>query len=168
MTAKDVEEQIDEQYLFRVDDEWSKEDEEAKEKALNQVFRKNWRRLETARQKMAKLDDPLVSDAGVIGWLYWNAFEMVNSAANESKIKRRGSEPENFEELAEEFVRTADPLKMKQLSERAQRIGRMPAEMRRILDDKGTKIYSMVSFAYSGTEVVKEGASDEINPSIAD
>ena len=168
MDKQDIDEQINENYLFRVDDEWSKEDETAKVKALNQVFRNNWMRLETARKKMAKLDDPTVSDAGVIGWLYWNAFDMVNSAANEQKIQRRGSDSENFEELAKEFIRTADPLKMKQLSEQAQKIGRMPAEMRRILDENGTKIYSMVSFAYSGTEVVKEGASDDDSMSIAD
>lgn len=168
MAGKDFDTQIDEQYLFRVDDEWTEQDEQAKVKALNQVFRKNWMRLETARQKMSKLDDPSVSDAGVIGWLYWNAFEMVNSAANEEKIKRRGSDPENFEELAKEFVQTADPLKMKQLSEKAQKLGRMPAEMQRILDENGTRIYSMVSFAYSGTEVVREGASDDDSPSLAD
>jgi len=167
MSQNNVDEQID-KALFRMDDEWTKKDEQAKVKALNQVFRKNAMRLERARQNMAKLDDPSISDEGVIGWLYWNAFEMVNSAANEEKVKRRGSDPENFEELAREFVETVDPIKMKHLSRKAQKIGRMPAELRTILDENGTKIYSMISFAYSGTEVVREGSSDSSDPMLAD
>lgn len=160
--------------VFRIDDEWSNRDESEKEKILNKVFRKRERALIQAREAL-DIRYSIESNAGAeVGWLYWFAYENLNAAANKARIDDN-SVSEKIEELVSEFqealkirddngnvVKEFRPYQMLQWSQEAEGIlGRMPASMRKLMEENGGKIHQLIGFAYSGTEAVTEGSSEE-------
>lgn len=172
MSQDTVEQQIRERHTFRVDDEWTQRDEKDKQDLFNQVFENQELKLIKTREAINQLDSPFERDADVVGWLYYFAFEIINDAANTAKTQNREANAEKFDSLADEFLATLPdgmtPYNMKQLSKQSQKIGRTPARLRRVMEDRGEKIIQLISFAYSGTEAVTEGTSDEETPSLSD
>lgn len=167
------------QQVFRVDDDWSRRDEREKENVLNQVFEKRERALLQARESIDQLYSQGTNAGAEVGWLFWFAYENVNAAVNQAKISDNDVS-ERLEELVEEFreamkirdddgevVREYTPYDMKKWSQEAEdSLGRMPSPMDDVLDANGGKINQLISFAYSGTEAVTEGSSDDEGPSL--
>lgn len=164
-----------ERQVFRVDDDWSRSDEKEKEDILNQVFRKRERALLQAREAIDQLYSSGTNAGAEIGWLYWFAYDNMNAAVNQARISD-SDVPEKLEDLVDEFhdavkiydedgeevVREYTPYDMKKWSQEAEgSLGRMPAPMRKVMDANGGKINQLISFAYSGTEAVTEGSSEE-------
>jgi len=163
-----------ERQVFRIDDDWSRSDEKEKEDILNQVFKKRERALLQAREAIDQLYSPGTNAGAEVGWLYWFAYDNVNAAVNQAKISD-SDVTEKLEDLVESFheamkIRDEDgevqeeytPHDMKMWSQRADdSLGRMPARMRRLMEANGGKINQLISFAYSGTEAVTEGSSEE-------
>lgn len=163
-----------ERQVFRVDDDWSRSDEKEKENVLNKVFKKRERALLQAREAIDRLYSTGTNAGAEVGWLYWFAYDNVNAAVNQSKISD-SDVTERLEDLVGEFhdavkIRDEDgevveeytPHDLKKWSQQAESsLGRMPAQMRRLMDANGGKINQLISFAYSGTEAVTEGSSEE-------
>ena len=164
-----------ERQVFRVDDDWSRSDEKEKEDILNQVFRKRERALLQAREAIDQLYSSGTNAGAEIGWLYWFAYDNMNAAVNQARISD-SDVSEKLEDLVDEFhdavkiydedgegvVREYTPHDMKKWSQEAEgSLGRMPAPMRKVMDANGGKINQLISFAYSGTEAVTEGSSEE-------
>jgi len=160
MTNGSTVESIHEQYTHRVGEDWDQGSENKKVNLVNNVYRKNERRLETAREKMAKLDDPTVSDDAWLGQLYKMAYQDMQQVVYEARVQGKDVEP--FEERLKQFERTADPVELARLSEKALKLRRRPAEMHQLLDEETERrVRMLVNSTYSGTEVVKEGSSGE-------
>jgi hypothetical protein len=163
-----------ESQLFRIDDDWNRSDEKEKEDILNQVFKNREKALLQAREAIDLLYSPGTNAGAEVGWLYWFAYDNVNAAVNRAKISD-SDVSEKLEDLVESFheamkIRDEDgeiveeytPHDMKMWSQRADgSLGRMPAQMRRLMEANGEKINQLISFAYSGTEAVTQGSSDE-------
>ena len=162
-----------ESQVFRVDDEWSNRDESEKENILNKVFRKRERALIQAREAL-DMRYSMKSNAGAeVGWLFYFAYENINAAVNKASIDGNDVS-EKLEELVDEFheaLRYEDeygevvehrPYQMLEWSQEAEdSLGRMPSPMRKLMDENGDKIHQLIGFAYSGTEAVTEGSSEE-------
>jgi predicted ABC-class ATPase len=159
-----TQEQIRERNTYRVGEDWNRDDEQDKVDVFNNVFQKNSWALERARELISKYYDPSKPDSAVIGHLYWLAYNNLNSAVNEAKT--HDVDKEKFEAVVTEFEETAPPRKMKEWSRIARENRQQPAKLRRVLEEHGNKIDQLISFAYAGTEAVKEGASDEDEDSI--
>lgn len=164
-----------ERQKFRIDDDWNRSDEKEKEDVLNQVFQKRERALLQAREAIDQLYSPGSNAGAEIGWLYWFAYDNINAAVNQSKISD-SDVTEKLEDLVEEFhdavkiydedgeevVEEYTPYDLKRWSQEAEgSLGRMPARMRKLMEANGGKINQLISFAYSGTEAVTEGSSEE-------
>lgn len=159
------------QQVFSVDDDWARKDEKEKEDVLNQVFKKREKALLQAREAIDQLYSPGTNAGAEVGWLFWFAYDNVNAAVNQAKISDNDVS-EKLEDLVEEFheamkiydedgeiVKEYTPYDMKKWSQQAESsLGRMPAQMRKLMDANGGKINQLISFAYSGTEAVTEGS----------
>jgi hypothetical protein len=169
------EEDAIENQVFRIDEDWSRSDEKEKEDILNQVFKKRERALVQAREAIDQLYSPGSNAGAEVGWLYWFAYDNINAAVNQARISD-SDVSEKLEDLVEEFhdavkiygedgeevVRGYTPYDMKRWSQEAEgSLGRMPAPMRKLMRANGGKINQLISFAYSGTEAVTEGSSEE-------
>jgi len=167
-----------ENQVFRLDDDWSRSDEQEKENILNKVFRKRDRALRKAREALDQRYSQGSSPAAV-GWLFYFAFENLNAAVNQANIEDNDVS-EKLEELVDEFYEALKiydeegeevkesytPQDMLEWSQTAEDLGRKPARMRRVMKSNGEKIQGLIGFAYSGTEAVTEGSSEEDSPSI--
>lgn len=162
-----------ESQVFRIDDDWSRSDEKEKENVLNKVFKKRERALRKAREALDQRYSQGSSPAAV-GWLFYFAFENLNAAVNQANID--GDDvSEKLEELVDEFYEALTiydedrdevrerytPHDMLEWSQEAEDINRKPARMRRVMRENGEKINQLIGFAYSGTEAVTEGSSEE-------
>jgi len=160
-----------EQQVFRIDDDWNRSDEKEKESVMNSVLQKRERALLKAREAMDQRYSQGTSP-GTVGWLFYFAYENLNAAVNQANIQNRDVS-EKLEELVQEFhdavkiydgddvVEEYTPYDMKKWSQEAEDIGRMPAPMRDVMDANGEKIQQLIGFAYSGTEAVTEGSSED-------
>lgn len=161
------------QQVFRIDDDWSRSDEKEKEDVMNSVLEKRERALRKAREALDQRYSQ-GTNPGAVGWLFYFAYENLNAAVNQSNIQ--GSDvSEKLEELVQEFheavkiydedrdevVEEYTPHDMLEWSQEAEDIRRMPAQMRRVMDANGEKIHQLIGFAYSGTEAVTEGSSED-------
>lgn len=167
-----------ESQVFRIDDDWNNRDEKEKENILNKVFRKRERALRQARQALDQRYSQGSNAGAEVGWLYWFAYENINAAVNKARIDDNDVS-EKLEELVQEFHealryensqesvvqhRPQDMLAWSQEAEDS--IGRMPAGMRKLMKHNGGKIHQLIGFAYSGTEAVTEGSSEDEAPSM--
>lgn len=167
-----------ENQVFRLDDDWSRSDEQEKENILNKVFRKRERALRQARQALDQRYSQDTNSGAEVGWLYWFAYENLNAAVNKARV-HDSDVSEKLEDLVDEFHdaleyeneqgsvvrhRPHDMLAWSQQAEGSLR--RMPATMRKLINANGGKIHQLIGFAYSGTEAVTEGSSEEDSPSI--
>jgi hypothetical protein len=164
-------EDVRDQQVFRIDDEWNRSDEKEKEDVLNNVFEKRERALRKAREALDQRYSQGTSP-GAVGWLFYFAYENLNAAVNQANIQD-SDVSEKLEELVDEFheavkiydgddvVEEYTPHDMLVWSEEAEDINRMPAPMRKVMDANGEKIQQLIGFAYSGTEAVTEGSSEE-------
>jgi hypothetical protein len=160
MTEDPVQKQIQEQHTHRVGEDWDDSDEQAKVDLVNKIYKKNERRLEKARESIAALDDPETPTSAVIGHVYRMAYSDMQQALYEARVNGRDTEP--FEQRLERFRSLVSPTKLAELSEKAAGLNRRPAEMRRVLDgETERKVQSLIDSTYSGTEVTKEGSTDE-------
>lgn len=164
---------------FRIDDDWSNRDESKKENILNKVFRKRERALKQARQALDQRYSQDTNAGAEVGWLYWFAYENINAAVNKARIDDNDVS-EKLEDLVEEFhealryededsgdvvqYRPQDMLAWSQDAEGSLR--RMPHPMREVMKHNGGKIHQLIGFAYSGTEAVTEGSSEDEAPSV--
>jgi len=155
---------------FRIDDEWDRSDEREKENVMNSVLEKRERALKKAREAMDQRYSQ-GTNPGAVGWLFYFAYENLNAAVNQSNINGDGVS-EKLEELVQEFHdvlkleekgRKFSPYDMLEWSQEADDINRMPAPMRQVMDENGEKIHQLIGFAYSGTEAVTEGSSEDEN-----
>jgi hypothetical protein len=160
-----------ENQVFRIDDEWSRSDEKDKEDVMNSVLEKRERALRKAREALDQRYSQ-GTNPGAVGWLFYFAYENLNAAVNQANIQ--DSEVSGkLEELVEEFheavkiydgdevVEEYTPYDMQEWSQLAEDIGRKPAPMRRVMQENGEKIQQLIGFAYSGTEAVTEGSSED-------
>lgn len=171
-------EDVIENQVFRVDDDWSSREESEKENILNKVFRKREQALMQAREALDQRYGQGSSAGAEVGWLYWFAYENLNAAVNKARIDGN-SVSEKLEDLVDEFQeallyeneqgnvvqhRPHDMLAWSQEAEDS--LGRMPAGMRKLMKHNGGKIHQLIGFAYSGTEAVTEGSSEDEGPSM--
>lgn len=172
------EEDAIERQVFRIDDDWSRSDEREKENILNKVFEKRERALRKAREALDQRYSAGTSYGAEVGWLYFFAYENLNAAVNQANIEGNDVS-EKLEELVEEFhealkirdrsgevVDQYSPHDMLQWSREAGQIHRVPARMRKVMDENGGRIHQLIGFAYSGTEAVTEGSSEDETPSL--
>jgi hypothetical protein len=158
---------------FRIDDDWSRSDEKEKENVLNKVFKKRERALRKAREALDQRYSQGSSPAAV-GWLFYFAFENLNAAVNQANIEDNDVS-EKLDELVDEFydalriydedrdevVESYTPHDMLEWSQEAEDLRGKPAPMRKVMRANGEKIHQLIGFAYSGTEAVTEGSSEE-------
>jgi hypothetical protein len=161
-----------ENQVFRIDDEWNRSDETEKEDVMNSVLEKRERALRKAREAMDQRYSQ-GTNPGAVGWLFYFAYENLNAAVNQANIQD-SDVSDKLEELVQEFhdalkirdrggevVEEYTPYDMQEWSEVAEDIGRKPAPMRRVMQENGEKIQQLIGFAYSGTEAVTEGSSED-------
>lgn len=163
-----------EKQVFRVDDEWSRDEKRRKENVFDQVFKERPLQLRKAREGMDSLQDPHKDDAAVIGWLYFFAYDTLNAAVNQARISDDDS-LERLEELVDEFWKTLSiegeqltPHDLKELSSKSQDLRRPHSRIRRLMKKRGGKIHQLIGFAFAGTEAVKDGSSGSEGRSLAD
>lgn len=109
----------------------------------------------------------------VVGSLLALAYQLNEAAAHRAMMQEE-EVPESIEKIREEFDdaltlesgKQLSPHKVQELSEQASRQHRPPAYLRRLMDQNGTKIRSLIGLAYAGTEVMTEGSSDEESTSL--
>ncbi len=143
---------------------------------MNAVLRKRERALRKAREAMDQRYSRGTNAGTEIGWLYFFAYENLNAAVNQANLNGDGVS-EKLEDLVHEFheavkiydregeevVKEYTPHDMLKWSQEAEEIRRMPAPMRKVMDENGEKIHQLIGFAYSGTEAVTEGSSEDEN-----
>lgn len=156
--ADPVQEEINEQ--FRVlPDEYTESQERKKQSWMNRAAEKRAVFNRQTRRALETYITPKQAAPGVTATLYFLAYDAVASMVREGHIS--GGDTDTFQEILEEFRETADPMQMKRLGDRANRIGREPAELRKILDENGTKISELISWAFHGTEPLSEGSAGQ-------
>ena len=163
---------MDEDYIerqtFSIDSSWSRKSESKKQNWYNDALSDREQDLRNAREQLQMLRGFDSDSNTVVGSLLALAYQLNEAAAHRAMMQEE-EVPESIEKIREEFDDALtlesgtqlSPHKVQKLSEQASKQHQAPAYLRRLMDQNGTKIRSLIGLAYAGTEVMTPGSSDE-------
>ena len=155
--ADQVQEELISQYQFYPDD-YGEEQEQQKKDWLNQAAEDREAFNRETRRALEEYISPRQSAPGTTAKLYFLAYDTLCAVIRKGQLQEADIEP--FLKIRQEFEETADPGRMKMLADQADRLNRMPRELRDIMEEDGTKITQLVSWTFEGTEPLSRGAAD--------
>jgi uncharacterized protein YoxC len=155
-----------------VEDSWSERDEEKKQSYYNDAAEALELQLQQARELVQDLYSHDVRSEAVIGQLVAIASSFSEEARKQA-LMEEDEVPDSIERISEEIDQALkleyefredvqlSPSEVQKLSEEVNELGRAPARLQDLMRQKGSKIESVVSIAFAGTEVMTEGSSEE-------